>query len=54
MMDATRMIQIVVAKADIMLCALLALPWGRIAASIALAAIFIKVVKACELERRNL
>ena len=53
-MDATRMIQIAVAKADLMLCALMALPWGRIVASIVLAAILIKVVKACELERRNL
>ena len=44
-MDATRAIQIAVARADLIICRVLALPWGRIALSVALAAAVIHVVK---------
>ena len=44
-MDATRAIQIAVARADLITCRALALPWGRIALSVALAAAVIHVVK---------
>ena len=48
-MDATRAIQIAIARADLILCRVLALPWGRmalsVALSVALAAAVIHVVK---------
>ena len=49
-MDALR---IIVAKADVLMCAALALPWGQIIASVVLAAVLIWVVKAYDIERRN-
>jgi len=39
-------LQIAVARADMLICAALGLPWRRIALSLAIAAISIKVVKA--------
>ena len=45
-MDATRLIQIAVARADLLLCQLLALPWKRMAVSLLLAWLLIHVVKA--------
>lgn len=45
-MDATRLIQIAVARADLLLCQLLALPWRRMAVSLLLAWLLIHVVKA--------
>lgn len=40
-----RAIMEAVARADLILCQIGALPWGRIALSVVLAAIIIKVVK---------
>lgn len=45
-MDATRCIQAAVARADLLLCRLAALPWKRMAASLLLAWLVIHVVKA--------
>ena len=45
-MEATRAIQAAVARADLLLCRLAALPWKRLAASLLLAALAIHVVKA--------
>ena len=45
-MDATRCIQAAVARADLLLCRLAALPWKRMAASLLLAALVIHAVKA--------
>lgn len=45
-MDVTRAIQIAVARADLLLCQLAALPWKRMAASLLLAALAIHVIKA--------
>ena len=45
-MDATRLIQIAVARADLLLCQLLALPWKRMAVSLLLAWLLIHVIKA--------
>ena len=45
-MDTTKIIQIAVARADLLLCRLLALPWKRIAVSLLLAWLVIHVVKA--------
>lgn len=45
-MDITRQIQIAVARADLLLCQLLALPWKRMAVSLLLAWLLIHVVKA--------
>lgn len=44
-MDATRCIQTAVARADMALCRLLALPWKRMAASLLLAWIVIHICK---------
>lgn len=44
-MDATMTIQIAVARADIILCQVKALPWGRMGLSLLMAAIIIWVVK---------
>ena len=44
-MDATRAIQIAVARADLILCRVLALPWKRMALSLVLAAAVIHVFK---------
>lgn len=45
-MDTTKIIQIAVARADLLLCRLLALPWKRLAVSLLLAWLVIHVVKA--------
>ena len=45
-MDMTRCIQAAVARADLLICQLAALPWKRMAASLLLAALAIHVVKA--------
>ena len=45
-MDTTRAIQIAVARADLLLCRLLALPWKRMAVSVLLAWLVIHVIKA--------
>lgn len=42
----TQQIQIAVARADLLLCQLIALPWKRMAASLLLAWLLIHVVKA--------
>lgn len=44
----------ITAKADVLLCAALALPWKRLIASVVLAAVIIRTVKAYDLERRDL
>ena len=44
-MDATRLIQIAVARADLLLCQLIALPWKRMAVSLLLAWIVIHVYR---------
>lgn len=44
-MDMTRAVQIAVARADLIACQILALPWGRMALSLMLAAVVIHVVK---------
>ena len=45
-MDVTRAIQIAVERADMLVCSVGALPWGRMALSALLAAWAIHVVKA--------
>lgn len=45
-MDVTRAIQIAVAKADLIVCRALALPWKRMALSLLMAVVIIHVVKA--------
>lgn len=45
-MNVTQQIQIAVARADLLLCQLAALPWKRMAASLLLAALVIHAVKA--------
>lgn len=45
-MDMTRCIQAAVARADLLACRLLALPWKRMAVSLLLAWLVIHVVKA--------
>jgi hypothetical protein len=45
-MNVTQQIQIAVARADLLLCQLAALPWKRMAASVVLAALVIHTVKA--------
>ncbi len=45
-MDVTRAIQIAVARADLIACRVLALPWKRMALSLLLAALAIHVIKA--------
>lgn len=45
-MNVTQQIQIAVARADLLLCQLAALPWKRLAVSLLLAALAIHVVKA--------
>lgn len=45
-MNVMQQIQIAVARADLLACRLLALPWKRIAASLLLAWLLIHVVKA--------
>ena len=42
----TQQIQIAVARADLLLCRLIALPWKRLAVSLLLAWLLIHVVKA--------
>ena len=42
----TQQIQIAVARADLLLCRLIALPWKRLALSLLLAWLLIHVVKA--------
>ncbi len=45
-MDMTRCIQAAVARADLLACRLLALPWKRMAVSLLLAWLVIHVAKA--------
>jgi len=45
-MDIMRQIQTAVARADLLLCRLAAIPWKRLAVSLLLAAMVINVVKA--------
>ena len=45
-MDTTRAIQMAVARADMLLCALRAVPWGRIGLSLLLTAAVLRVIKA--------
>ena len=46
-MDVTKLIQIAVARADLLLCSARAtLPWGKMALSLLLAALAIHVIKA--------
>lgn len=45
-MDVTRAIQIAVARADLIVCRALELPWERMAMSLLLAAVIIHVIKA--------
>ena len=45
-MDMTRCIQAAVARADLLICQLLALPWKRMVVSLLLAWLVIHVVKA--------
>jgi len=45
-MDMTRCIQAAVARADLLACRLLSLPWKRMAVSLLLAWLVIHVVKA--------
>ena len=45
-MNLTQQIQIAVARADLLLCRLLALPWKRMAVSLLLAWLVIHVIKA--------
>ena len=45
-MNITQQIQIAVARADLLICQLAALPWKRMAASLLLAALVIHAVKA--------
>lgn len=45
-MDTVQAMQIIVARADVVVCRLLALPWKRMAASVLLAALAIHVIKA--------
>ena len=51
-MDVTRCIQAAVARADLLICQLAALPWKRMAASLLLAALAIHVVKAVRNDER--
>ena len=44
-MDVTRCIQAAVARADLLICQLAALPWKRMAASVLLAWIVIHICK---------
>lgn len=48
----TQQIQIVVARADLLLCQLIALPWKRLALSLLLAWLLIHVVKAVRKNER--
>ena len=45
-MDVTRLIQVNVARADLWLCRVAALPWGKIGLSLLIAAAVVYVVKA--------
>lgn len=45
-MNITQQIQIAVARADLLLCRLLAFPWKRLAVSLLLAWLVIHVIKA--------
>lgn len=45
-MDVTRLIQVNVARADLLICRLQALPWGKIGLSLLMAWLVIHVVKA--------
>lgn len=45
-MDVTRTIQAAVVRADLLLCRVAAWPWKRLALSLLLAAVAIRVIKA--------
>ena len=51
-MNITQQIQIAVARADVLLCRLLALPWKRMAVSLLLAWLVIHVMKAVRRDER--
>ena len=51
-MDCTSAIQVAVARADLLLCQLLALPWKRMAVSLLLAGWLIHVIKAVRRDER--
>ena len=51
-MDVTRAIQTAVARADLLACQLLALPWRRMVLSVILAALVIHMVKAVRNDER--
>lgn len=50
-MNVTQNIQIAVARADLVICQLAALPWKRMAASVLLAWIVIHICKAAMKDR---
>lgn len=52
-MDVIRCIQVAVARADLLLCQLAALPWKRMALSLGLAVIVIMVGKSFREERER-
>lgn len=45
-MDVTRLIQVNIARADLLICRLLAMPWEKIGLSLLIAAAVMYVVKA--------
>ena len=51
-MNITQQIQIAVARADLLLCRLLALPWKRMAVSVLLAWWIVHVIKAVRRDER--
>lgn len=50
-MDTVQAMQIIVARADVVVCRLLALPWKRMAASVLLAWIAIHICKCAMKDR---
>ena len=50
-MDATRAIQIAVARADVILCQIAALPWGFIGLSLLLTAIVFHIIRKAVQDR---
>lgn len=44
-MDAERMVRVCIARADLFLCTLAALPWGRALASLGVAAVVLRAAK---------
>ena len=52
-MDVTRLIQVNVARADLLICRLLALPWGKIGLSLLIAAAIMYVFRKARKERTD-